>query len=76
VRRYQRFYGQGAYAPKAYQAEISGRVRELAIRYGVGATSPAAARRIGPPGPGPRPTEGPATPAPRAEPEQLQLSLL
>jgi DNA repair photolyase len=65
VRRYLRFYGRGAYAPKAYQAEITGRVRELAIRYGVGATSPAAARRI-----------GPAAPAPRAEPEQLQLSLL
>ena len=42
VRRYLRFYGRGAYAPKAYQSEISGQVRELAQRYGVGATSPAA----------------------------------
>ena len=74
VRRYLRFYGRGAYAPKAYQSEISGQVRELAQRYGVGATSPAAARRIGPPGLGPAPAE-PAKPAPAA-PEPLQLSLL
>ena len=74
VRRYLRFYGRGAYAPKAYQSEISGQVRELAQRYGVGATSPAAARRIGPPGLGPAPVE-PAKPAPAA-PEPLQLSLL
>ena len=74
VRRYLRLYGRGAYAPKAYQSEISGQVRELAQRYGVGATSPAAARRIGPPGPGPAPVE-PAKPAPVA-PEPLQLSLL
>jgi DNA repair photolyase len=74
VRRYLRFYGRGAYAPKAYQSEISGQVRELAQRYGVGATSPAAARRIGPPGLGPAPAE-PAKAAPAA-PEPLQLSLL
>ncbi len=43
VRRYLRFYGRGAYAPKAYQAEISGQVRELAQRFGVGSTTPAAA---------------------------------
>jgi DNA repair photolyase len=71
VRRYLRFYGRGAYAPKAYQSEISGQVRELAQRYGVGATSPAAARRIGPPGLGPEPAQQ----APAA-PEPLQLSLL
>jgi DNA repair photolyase len=74
VRRYLRFYGRGAYAPKAYQSEISGQVRELAQRYGVGATSPAASRRIGPPGLGPAPAE-PAQPVPAA-PEPLQLSLL
>ncbi len=71
VRRYLRFYGRGAYAPKAYQSKISGQVRELARRYGVGATSPAAGRRIGPPGLGPEP----AKPVPDA-PEPLQLSLL
>ena len=48
-----RLYGRGAYAPKDYQAEITGQVRELARRYGVGATSPAEGRRIGPPGLGP-----------------------
>ena len=74
VRRYLHFYGRGAYAPKAYQSEISGQVRELAQRYGVGATSPAASRRIGPPSLGPAPAE-PAKPVPAA-PEPLQLSLL
>ncbi len=71
VRRYLRFYGRGAYAPKDYQAEITGRVRELAQRYGVGATTPAAGRRIGPP-------VQPAEPRPTApaEPEPVQLSLL
>jgi DNA repair photolyase len=72
VRRYLRFYGRGAYAPKAYQSEISGRVRELAKKYGVGATSPAASRRIGPPI-----DEAAATaPARPPQPEQLQLGLL
>jgi DNA repair photolyase len=70
VRRYLRFYGRGSYAPKAYQAEISGQVRELAAKFGVGATTPAAGRRIGPP----RPEDAP--PKPQPEPEQLQLSLL
>jgi DNA repair photolyase len=70
VRRYLRFYGRGAYAPKAYQAEICGQVRELAAKFGVGATTPAAGRRIGPP------IDEAPPPAPRPEPEQLQLSLL
>jgi DNA repair photolyase len=70
VRRYLRFYGRGAYAPKAYQAEISGQVRELAQRFGIGSTTPAAGRRIGPP------IDEAPTPPPRPEPEQLQLSLL
>jgi DNA repair photolyase len=69
VRRYLRFYGRGAYAPKAYQAEISGQVRELAARFGVGSASPAASRRVGPP-------EEQTAPARPAEPEQVQLSLL
>ncbi len=52
-------YGRGAYAPKAYQSEIAGQVRELAKRYGVGAASPAEGRRIGPPGLRPEPLEPP-----------------
>src|ERR1700683_5276997 len=46
---YRRLYGRGAYAPKAYQGQISDQVRELARRYGVGRATPAGARRIGPP---------------------------
>jgi DNA repair photolyase len=71
---YRDLYGRGAYAPKSYQGRIAEQVAELARRYGVGRTSPAAARRIGPPadarpgGPGPRAA---ATPG-----EQVQLSLL
>jgi len=47
VERYRRLYGRGAYAPKAYQEEISGRVHELARRFGIGQTGPKDARRIG-----------------------------
>ena len=36
VGRYLDLYGRGAYAPKAYQARIAGRVRELADKYRVG----------------------------------------
>ena len=36
VARYEELYGRRAYAPKAYQARISGQVRELAIKYGIG----------------------------------------
>ena len=53
VGRYLDLYGRGAYAPKTYQARISGQVRELADKYGIGRPGPvsvtAAARR--PPGP-------------------------
>ena len=45
--RYRRLYRHSAYAPKDYQAEITGQVRELARRYGVGATTPAAGRSVG-----------------------------
>jgi hypothetical protein len=63
VARYERLYGRSAYAPKAYQEEISGRVHELATRLGVGASGPREARRIGHnPGNNPAPT-----------PEQLSL---
>jgi DNA repair photolyase len=36
VDRYLELYGQGAYAPKAYQARIAGQVRELADKHGIG----------------------------------------
>jgi DNA repair photolyase len=46
VERYERLYPRSAYAPKAYQEEISGRVHELAQKFGVGASNPLNARRI------------------------------
>jgi DNA repair photolyase len=46
VERYERLYGRGAYAPKAYQEEVTGRVNELAQRNGVGQGRPRDSRRI------------------------------
>jgi DNA repair photolyase len=46
VSRYERLYGRGAYAPKAYQEEITGRVHELAGRLGIGRAGPKDARRV------------------------------
>jgi DNA repair photolyase len=43
VGRYLDLYGRSAYAPKSYQARISGQVRELADKYGVGRTRPGSA---------------------------------
>jgi DNA repair photolyase len=45
VPRYRALYGRGAYAPAAYQKQVTERVRELARRYGVGHGAPSAARR-------------------------------
>jgi len=45
---YRRLYGTGAYAPRAYQQQIAGQVRELARRHGVGRAGPAGAPRIRP----------------------------
>jgi DNA repair photolyase len=80
VKPYLSLYGRGAYAPKAYQEQIAGQVRELAERHGVGRASPAGARRIGPPRerrPGrpaaALPAAGPDAAAP---PEAVQLRLL
>jgi DNA repair photolyase len=74
VRPYLSLYGRGAYAPKAYQAQIAEQVRELAERYGVGRASPAGARRIerreG------RPAEPRAAKPPGEPPEEVQLELL
>jgi DNA repair photolyase len=47
---YQRLYGSGAYAPKAYQRRITAQVAELARSCGVGRSSPAAARMLSAPG--------------------------
>jgi len=74
VDAYRDLYGRGAYAPKSYQGQIAKQVSELARRYGVGQTSPAAARRIEPPAgqrPGRAGPEHAATP-----PDEVQLSLL
>ncbi|MGH2653023.1 MAG: intein-containing Rv2578c family radical SAM protein [Actinomycetota bacterium] len=46
VPRYEELYGGKAYAPKAYQREVSERVRRLARRFRVGQRTGAAARRI------------------------------
>jgi len=43
---YRRMYSSGAYAPKDYQRRISACVADLAARYRVGSTTPAAARRL------------------------------
>jgi DNA repair photolyase len=75
---YRRLYGRGAYAPKAYQGQISDQVRELARRYGVGRATPAGGRRIGPP-PGQRrerPAAGAKAGAETERPAPVQLSLL
>jgi DNA repair photolyase len=46
VPRYEKLYPRSAYAPKAFQEEITGRVHELARKYGVGQRGPKEARRI------------------------------
>jgi hypothetical protein len=63
VPKYERLYGGGSYAPKAYQQEISGRVHELAERFGIGKAGPRDARNVGHRRPDRRPPD----------PEQLAL---
>ena len=46
VPKFRALYPRSAYAPKAYQAEVTGRVQELAERYGIGRSAPKEARRI------------------------------
>ncbi len=62
---YERLYGRGAYAPKAYQQWVAERVLALAELYGVGRTTPRAARRV---------RAAPAV-VPPTQPEQLTLGL-
>ncbi|MER7572210.1 Rv2578c family radical SAM protein [Streptomyces sp. NPDC126514] len=64
VRRYERLYADGAYAPKWYQRRITRQVHELAEEYGIGPTRAGMPRRIREP--------EPAGPTP-AEPVQLSL---
>lgn len=65
VRRYERLYAEGAYAPKWYQRRITRQVHELAQEYGIGPTRAGMPRRIG----------APAEAEP-AVPEPTQLTLL
>lgn len=51
VRRYERLYADGAYAPKWYQRRITRQVHELAEEYGIGPTRAGMPRRIPPPAP-------------------------
>jgi DNA repair photolyase len=46
VPKYEQLYRRSAYAPKAFQDEITGRVHELAQEFGVGRTFPSNTRRI------------------------------
>ncbi|MFK0172950.1 Rv2578c family radical SAM protein [Streptomyces sp. NPDC090306] len=45
VRRYERLYAEGAYAPKWYQRRITRQVHELAAEYGIGPSRPGLPRR-------------------------------
>ncbi|MGW2045909.1 Rv2578c family radical SAM protein [Streptomyces sp. NPDC001858] len=65
VRRYERLYADGAYAPKWYQRRITRQVHELAEEYGIGPTRAGMPRRI----PQPEPVEEPA----ESGPTQLTL---
>jgi DNA repair photolyase len=58
VRRYERLYADGAYAPKWYQRRITRQVHELAEEYGIGPTRAGMPRRVREPEPaGPQPVE-------------------
>jgi DNA repair photolyase len=46
VPRFEKLYTRSAYAPKAFQEEITGRVHELTRKYRVGDRGPKEARRI------------------------------
>jgi DNA repair photolyase len=56
--RYRELFGNGSYSPRAYQDEISARVRIAARRYGLHRSRPAEARSL--PDPTPEPTSGSA----------------
>ncbi|AVV45488.1 Rv2578c family radical SAM protein [Streptomyces sp. ID05-04B] len=56
VRRYERLYADGSYAPKWYQRRITRQVHELAEEYGIGPTRAGMPRRVPQPGPAEEPT--------------------
>ncbi len=68
VERYERMYGDGAYAPTWYQRRITRQVHELADEFGIGPAHRGEARRIAP--------AAPPAPAAAAEPGPTQLTLL
>ncbi|MET8782767.1 Rv2578c family radical SAM protein [Streptomyces sp. NPDC004589] len=70
VRRYERLYAEGAYAPKWYQRRITGQVHELAQEYGIGPTRPGMPRRTS------RPEPEPLAPEPVVQTGPTQLSLI
>ncbi|MFF9687626.1 Rv2578c family radical SAM protein [Streptomyces sp. NPDC014623] len=57
VRRYERLYADGAYAPTWYQRGITRRVHELATEFGIGPADRGGARRVVRESPAPR-TDG------------------
>ncbi|MFI0235460.1 Rv2578c family radical SAM protein [Streptomyces sp. NPDC016845] len=57
VRRYERLYAEGAYAPKWYQRRLTRQVHELAEEYGIGPSRPGLPRRVRAPEPAADPTE-------------------
>ncbi|MFJ9378401.1 Rv2578c family radical SAM protein [Streptomyces sp. NPDC101455] len=65
VRRYERLYAEGAYAPKWYQRRITRQVHDLAQEYGIGPARAGMPRRIPEP---PDPADQPVS-----EPTQLTL---
>lgn len=66
VRRYERLYADGAYAPKWYQRRITRQVHDLAQEYGIGPSRAGMPRRIREP----EPAEAVPT---TTEPTQLSL---
>ncbi|WP_263164306.1 Rv2578c family radical SAM protein [Streptomyces sp. SCSIO ZS0520] len=65
VRRYERLYAEGAYAPKWYQRRITRQVHELAEEFGIGPSRPGTTRRL--------PVVPPQAEPPHAEATQLTL---
>ncbi|MFD5425173.1 hypothetical protein ACFWI9_06715, partial [Streptomyces sp. NPDC127084] len=70
VRRYERLYAEGAYAPTWYQRRITRHVHELATEFGIGPAQRGTARRI------PARDEAALAAGAPAEPGGTQLSLL
>ncbi|MFI1564737.1 Rv2578c family radical SAM protein [Streptomyces sp. NPDC020490] len=70
VRRYERLYADGAYAPKWYQRRITRQVHDLAREYGIGPAGPGVPRRV--PQRQPEPQHEPLEP-PTSGPTQLSL---